>query len=194
MTEIRCFVGIPLVPCIADLLAEAVSVVRETDRSWRDEKWVPRENMHVTLKFLGNRPEDEVDALAEAVGDAVADLHAFDLPLSGLRAVPQPRRCRMLWASFLDPDGACAALAQSVDRAALSLGVEPDVRAFVPHATLCRARRPRPISERALEAASALISDVSGPMSVPSVTVFASRLTPRGPIYSPIGSRSLRGD
>jgi 2'-5' RNA ligase len=191
---IRCFVGIPLPPCIADPIAEAVSVIRESDRSWRDEKWVPRENMHVTLKFLGNLAEDEVEALAEAIGDAVATHHTFDLWLADVRAVPHLRRCRMLWATFLDTDGACAALARSVDRAAQAFGVEPDERAFVPHATLCRARRPRSLSGSALDAARAILADVSTPMSVPSATVFSSRLTPRGPIYSPIGSRSLRGD
>jgi 2'-5' RNA ligase len=194
VSGVRCFVGIPLPACVAEPVGRAAEAIRETDAAWRGEKWVREENLHVTLKFLGNLPEAESASLAEAVEDAVERHASFELALAGIHPIPQARRCRMLWLAFHDPNGACAALAECVSRVARAYGIDSDERPFSPHATLCRARRPKPVSRQALEVAENVLSSAPAAMSVPSVTVFTSRLTPRGPIYSPIGSRSLGGD
>lgn len=194
MSRVRCFVGIPLPAGIADPLAEACAALRKADRSWRDEKWVPAANLHVTVKFLGWVDESQLAALLDVIGEACEPHSAFELPFAGLRAVPGNRKPRMLWASFLDPTGSCTALAESVERAVLPFGIEQEERAFTPHVTLCRARRPKPLSQAGLDAAEAVLASAPGLMSVPSVSVFSSRLTPRGPIYSVIGAWCLRGD
>lgn len=194
MTRVRCFTGIPLPVQISGPLVEACEAVRETDPSWRDEKWVPPQNLHVTLKFIGWLDEEVLDDLCSAVGGAVERRASFDLPFEGVVAVPTTRRCRMLWGSFLDPNGCCTALAEAIEEAVLAFGVEPERRAFRAHATLVRARRPKPMGEGALDAAARLIASAPGFMSVPSASLFTSRLTPHGPIYDQIGAWPLEGE
>lgn len=194
MSGLRCFVGVPLPACIADPVLRACSAVKRTDRSWSDEKWVAPENLHLTLEFLGTLPESSLPDLRAALGAAVVVLPRFELPFSGLAAAPGSRRARMLWATFLDPDGACARLAEAIERAALPFGVEAETRAFRPHVTLCRARRPHAVSDQALLAATDALEGAPEFMSVPSVSLFSSRLTPRGPIYTEIDTWRMRGD
>jgi 2'-5' RNA ligase len=126
--------------------------------------------------------------------DAVAGgHHVFVLPVSGLCAAPSPRRCRMIWAEFDDADGACARLAADIAAACSPFCDVDTERAFRAHATLCRARRPHHIDPDVLQAASDCLAATAQPMSVPCFTLFASRLTPRGPIYSAVRSMRLNG-
>jgi len=180
----RTFIGIPLPDDVVDTFADASDAVKAADESWRGEKWVPRENVHVTLKFLGNIAEDSIEELAEAVAHAAALHVPFELCHGDLRAVPNPKRARMLWGTFVDPEGCCSALAAELDRACLEFGVQPDERTFKPHATLVRARVPQPVAEAALEAAREELARLPECVSVASTTLFSSRLTPRGPIYT----------
>jgi 2'-5' RNA ligase len=190
----RCFVGIRLTSEVVEPLARACETLLREDTAWQGEKWVPAENLHVTLKFLGEVEDEEVPSLLEQVGTACGEASGFDLALAGLHATPGTRRCRMLWALFDDESGACAALARRIDDAAVAFGVEAATRAFKPHATLCRARKPRHLDPAALSAAQAGLAGQAHSMSVPQVSVFSSRLTPRGPIYSVIGAWRLRGE
>ncbi len=184
MSGVRTFIGIPLPDDVLDVLDAACDAVKSADPAWRDEKWVPRGNVHVTLKFLGDVAEEDLDALGDAVATA-ASLHArFDLEALGFRVVPNARRTRMLWATFADPDGRCAALAAELDRACLAFGIRPDGRTFKPHATLVRARREHRIAEGAIEAARERVSRAPAAVSVSSVRLYSSRLTNREPIYS----------
>jgi len=195
MSAVRTFVGIPLESAFRDSLEDASACLRDLDPSWRNEKWTARENLHVTLKFVGGVPEDELDALGDAIAEAVGERPgSFQLPFDGVKAVPSLRRARMLWATFLDPDDACSALAAAVERAVLAFGAELDDRQFVPHVTLVRARRPHSVSEDAFEAGAVAASHAPELMSVTQVTLFSSTLTPKGPIYSELRSYPLGSD
>jgi len=78
--------------------------------------------------------------------------------------------------------------------AAKAFGVETEARPYTAHATLCRTRTPRRLDNSAQSAAASALEDATTSMSVPGISVFSSRLTPRGPIYSVIGSWRLRGE
>lgn len=190
----RSFVGIALTEALARRLSAAGHELVAADPRWRDEKWVQTSNLHMTLHFLGEIEEAVMRSLATALREAVAPHHAFDLPLMTVRAVPSERKSRMLWTTFADSDGRCAALAESVQRAASEFGIERDERPFVPHVTLCRARRPLPVDGAALQAATAELAATLETMSVGTVTLFVSRLTPHGSVYSAIEEFPLRGE
>ena len=195
MSGLRTFVGLPLTDPFADLLAAACARVRDLEPAWKGEKWVPRQNLHVTLRFIGDVGHDELDVLADAIASEVGECEGpFSLPFEGLRPVQSLRHVRMLWATFLDPEGSCAALASAVERAALAFGVEPDERQFVPHVTLVRARKPHALSERAFEAGQAVVSEAPASMSVTRATLFSSTLTPTGPIYTELRSYPFDSD
>lgn len=188
MSRVRCFVGLRLPSDVSAPLVSACEAIRREAPAWRAEKWVPESNMHVTLAFIGGVAEDLVEALADEIGAAVADSTSFELPFDGISAVPNTRRCRMVWAAFDDPSGCCAALAQRVVSASVPFGAEQPDRDFHAHATLARAHRSRPLPAEALEAGRSSSEALCDAMSVRSATLFASSLTPSGPVYRELRS------
>lgn len=107
-------------------------------------KWVSPEGIHVTLKFLGEVPEQRQAELVRALGEAVIGARTVTLVVSGAGAFPDPARPRVVWAGIA-PDPAIELLADRVERVFAPLGFPTEGRAFRPHLTLGRAaRRARP--------------------------------------------------
>lgn len=158
--------------------------LRELDAGWKSEKWAAPDVMHVTLRFLGEIDVAQAARIETDFAQAASCVPAFELDLAGLRAVPSSKRASMIWTRIDDPTGQCAHLAQEAERIAIECGLDPEPRCFVPHVTLVRARRPHAVRAGVLEAAElkAGMCDV-GSMSVLSASLFASTLTPRGPIH-----------
>jgi 2'-5' RNA ligase len=189
--SVRCFVAIELPDDVRALFAEACQTIRETDPRWKGDKWVAEANLHVTLKFVGHIAEPSVDALIAACRDEIARVPRFELETGAAVAVPQARKARMLWASFTDPEGACAGLAAACDRAALAVGATHEDRPFKPHVTLVRARNPHPVDAGALSAANALLAASPRTVSVAAATVFSSTLNQGGPTYTALAQCPL---
>lgn len=192
--SVRCFIAIELPPEVRHMLHRAGEAVRAADERWRGEKWVSEENLHVTLKFVGHIPEESIETLIAACSTEVATVAPFEIGLSGVRAVPAGGRARMLWGTFVDESGRCGALAEACERAALDVGAEPEIRTFVPHVTLVRARRPRPLATGALEAGNAVATDADGFVSVRAASVFRSTLGHQGPTYTVLRTCPLAGE
>jgi len=184
----RTFVGVDLTSSWREALGAGCEAVRELAPGWRDHKWVLPENLHLTLKFFGDLPQDAAQTLPDDLSEALAGRAAFDLPVLELfEAVPNRKRATMLWTTLSDADGLCADLAQRVETVAERYGVLPDTRDFRAHVTLCRARRPRSFTVAA-EASSAALDvlaqhGVGTSMSVRDVTVYKSTLTRSGAHY-----------
>jgi 2'-5' RNA ligase len=181
----RAFLGIGLPERVTDALTSCRRVIIDTDPSWAREKWVPPENLHVTLRFLGTLEPGTLDAVAERLRGALSDQRTYTLGLSGCVPVPNARASSMLWASAGEGAGDTASLAGHIDVALKDLVGPAESRRFKTHVTLCRARRARPIDPVAIQAATAVL-DAAGEaaaMSVRSVTLYTSTLTPAGPHY-----------
>jgi 2'-5' RNA ligase len=189
----RSFLAIELAPDVLAALLDSCATLRAAAPDWRDEKWVADENLHITLKFLGNLDEPQLATLAAELDTRLDGQRAFELHLAGLRAVPSLRHCNMVWGRFADDeDLSCARLAQEVDSAAELLGVDPEARQFSPHATLVRARKPRRLSDEALTSANERLRDGDLSMSVPGITLFGSTLTKTGPVYERLAEWRFR--
>lgn len=187
MSDLRCFIALELQPHTTVTLLEAGSALRGADPNWRDEKWAAEQNLHVTLTFMGMLAEERIEALANTIGTALAEQTAFRIRLANVRALPSPRRCSMVWATFDDAENrACEVLASRVKAVAIQFDLAPDDHRFAPHVTLVRARRPHRLDPDALAKANAALTCGNPLMSVPSATLFASTLTPHGPIYEPL--------
>jgi 2'-5' RNA ligase len=189
---VRSFVGLSFDDVTASALMTGCAAIRAADPLWKDEKWVVRENLHVTIGFIGDVPQEELASLAAGIADSIRSVAPFDLSFDRFFAKPDARRASMVWASFLDPSGACTDLAAVVECASLPFGAQPRTRPFAPHATIVRARKPKRIDTRAL-AAGVCAPDGIARMSVHSATLFASQLTPRRPVYSVVAELPLLG-
>jgi RNA 2',3'-cyclic 3'-phosphodiesterase len=182
----RSFVAITLPPHVVDALLDIGEELRRVAPRWQDQKWVAENNLHITLKFLGNLETDGLHALRSDLGRAMARVSAFSLRLEGVRGVSSHGRRSMVWATFDDPEGKCEALASAVEQVAAVHGVDLDGRPFTPHVTLVRARKPLPLPSEALTSTNTelVARDIS--MSVPSATLFTSTLTRTQPVYEEV--------
>jgi 2'-5' RNA ligase len=105
--------------------------------------WIAPEQWHLTLAFMAAVPEHRIDDLADGLAERLGRHEAFAASLGGAGCFPSPDRASVLW---LGVDEAAserlAALSTNARNVAASVGAAPDGRAFVPHLTLARLRRP----------------------------------------------------
>lgn len=187
--DLRCFIALEL----PDRLKEAVgSMLGELKKSDADVRWVPPENLHLTLKFLGNVPEETVPAILRQVESAAARRRSFKAVLNGVGVFPGRKRPRVVWIG-LDGADELVALQGDVDRNLSSLGFEPEGRAFSPHLTIGRAR-----SQRGMMALMTRLDSLAGTLfgefMVESISIMRSKLSPAGAQYTrlhgvPLGGR-----
>jgi 2'-5' RNA ligase len=137
----RAFVAVVPPPAVLDAVARALAPIRATAPP--QLAWSRRAQWHVTLQFLGR--VHDVDVLADALAATFDATARFPTRLGTTGAFPSVARAQVLWLG-LDPgaDGVVR-LAAAVQRATAPLGYEPDDRAFTPHLTVARCRRPRPL-------------------------------------------------
>lgn len=166
-------------------LAAAVERLRPLAR---DVAWVARDNVHLTLKFLGNVPTARLGAVEHALAVVAASQPAFDLVVEGLGAFPSRTRPRVLWAGVSAGAAELTALAARLDEALAGLGFARETRPFAAHATLGRVREPR----RQPRLAAALdVSDDFGRQRVSHVSLMRSQLSPRGARYTELAAPPL---
>lgn len=192
----RAFFAIGLAPAIMDALQGCRLACLETDPSWAGEKWVSPENLHFTLRFLGNTGDATLHRYAEAVRSAASGWHPYELGIGRVRVVPGPRSASMIWAVPKPGADHTTLLARMIDDVVVGEGAAPETRRFSPHVTLCRARRPKRLKPDAVEAMDAVLGGVPGSrttMSVQAVMLYTSTLTPEGPVYERIAVMSLDG-
>jgi len=177
----RCFVAVELAPA---LRAPLVRLLRQELPPGRDVRWCTEQQLHVTLKFLGEVPAARLEAVCAAVAAASRDIEPFPLRLHGLGAFPGRGSPRVLWCGVEDPAGGCARWVRSADALLAPLGFAPEARAFHPHVTLGRSR-----GSAGAGLLRRVLAEVAAPstpeMNVTEVVLFESRLAPTGAQYTP---------
>jgi RNA 2',3'-cyclic 3'-phosphodiesterase len=149
-------------------------------------RWLPAENWHVTVKFLGPTPPRLVPWVEETVGQVAAGHAAARVSLDGIGAFPSTGRARVVWAGVEDPMGALAQLAAGLD-AALAAEFRVDMRAFTPHITVARPEPPIRLAEATGEAATLSTE----PFSIDRLVLFRSHLRRPAPRYEPLSAFPL---
>ena len=142
-------------------------------------KWVEEENLHVTMKFLGDVPDGKVEKVKDALG--VVAFGRFDARISGIGVFPPSGTPRVLWAG-LEPTEGFSALHGAIEDALEGIGFERDGRRFSPHATLARVRSVDDLSS--FRRSVSWIGMEGHGFSVESFILKSSVLTPSGPLYS----------
>ncbi len=180
----RAFVAVFPPPRIrAAAVAGARATVRRLAGGDRVQ-WTRPENVHLTLKFLGNAREEILGDLRAALENICAAHMPFDVELAGLGAFPSARRARILWLGIGAGFEELRSLAADVDIALMSLGFEREERPYTPHLTLGRIRG-RPASLDLPPDA------VEFRFRVPRVDLVESTLTPEGAVYKTVGAFAL---
>ena len=134
----RAFIAIELPPEVADALKD---LQRRLRQSGLKASWVRSENIHLTLKFLGDIAPENVEAISGAI-KVVADRHApFALSVAGLGVFPRVKKARVLWAGLSGGVAGLIELQQDLDAALSICGFERQIKPFRGHLTLARFRQ-----------------------------------------------------
>jgi 2'-5' RNA ligase len=186
----RTFVAVPIpanlgekLVRLQDLLAAEVSGAR----------WVDRSHFHVTLAFLGDVPDADLNTVCTAVSDAAVGFEPLELRLAGLGVFPNPKKPGVLWVGLSGPGlDSLAALQREVADAVRRAGYPPDDR-FHPHATLGRLKSGRGPARDLTPLLNHYRTWAAGSFTASECVTFASTLAPEGPVYAPLGRAPLEG-
>lgn len=187
--RLRLFVGVPLAASVSGRLARwLVGGRQERPRL----KWVEPHNLHLTLRFLGERPGGELELIRAAVERAVGGRRAFTIVVQGVGGFPSLERARTVWAGVGDGEGELADLARALEEALLAAlpALPPAEHPFRAHITLARTREGYVNGERWAYLASAR-DRLWGAMDVDRVILYRSQLFPGGPVYTPLATWHL---
>jgi RNA 2',3'-cyclic 3'-phosphodiesterase len=183
--SLRLFVAIELPPAVREALATLQKRLQAFDRD-RAVRWTAIDNIHLTLKFLGETPASRRPEIETALNQAVAGHKPFDLTIEGAGCFPDLRKPRVVWAGAGGELKALHVLRDSVEQAIAPLGYPTEDRPFSPHFTLGRARQeaPRPaLASLGEKIGKAEVGRLAA-WRVEGVSLMQSDLRPSGAVYT----------
>ncbi len=176
----RAFFGIPI-DCPPSLRA----LVAELRDCGADLKVVPPEDMHVTLKFLGDIPDAQAPVLLQHLQKAGFPTD-YALRVEKVGAFPDWKKFNVLWAGLTDASGAVAKSFALSEHVFADLGFPVEPRPFAPHLTVARKRSDRD-KDRARTVLESHRNEAFGDVHVAGPALFRSHLSPQGPTYARLG-------
>lgn len=180
---LRTFVAIKI-PATQSL----VEVIGQLGRMGGSLKPVTADNLHLTLKFLGDTPESRITEVCEVVSLAATQAAAFDIRLVGLGAFPHAQRPDVIWAG-IESNDTLRTLAAALESNLEPLGFRREAREFKPHLTLARVKaKPPPTLSKLLTDHSA--TDF-GSVHIAAVEFLQSDLQRGGPKYTVLATAKL---
>ena len=149
-------------------------------------RWVPAENLHLTVWFLGEVSDARTEAILGSLAPRMTT-RAFDLHVAGFGAFPPSGPPRVLWLGVTEGVAELARAHDEVGERLAPWGFAPDGRAYSAHLTVARLKDPpRGAARLALREAIATDSCDAGSCRIEALTVFRSRTSPQGAVYQPL--------
>ena len=178
----RLFVAVELDDAVR---AEIGRFIADLRRGGGPVKWVEPQNLHLTLKFLGEVPDARAGEAMQIVRDCATGVAPFRMEARGVGGFPNLKRPRVI---FVDAEAErlmAHELARRLNEEMQLLDIPPEDRPFQCHITLGRMREPRP-APRLTAALEAAVGRSFGGLPVTHVTLMRSTLTPAGPVYEAV--------
>ena len=187
----RAFIAILLPAPIRQSLAEYQDALQQAVGT--TVRWTPADQLHMTLRFLGECEAERVTPLRALVRTAASGTAPMDVAWqSTVGAFPQQRLPRVLWTGLAAGAEAVIALARRAEDGVMALGFQPEPRVFHPHVTLGRVVQPaqaRAVGER-LTACRARLQ--APPCRLDTIALVESQLTPQGAVHTVLERAILR--
>lgn len=186
MARIRTFIAIEVEDRVREAISHIIEQLRETGA---DVRWVLPQNLHLTLKFLGDVDDRRINDITERVREASSGTEPFELQLSGVGAFPNRNHPRVVWIGLCRGAEPLQELAWRIETALDAEEFPREDRKFSPHLTIGRVTSPR-----GLQSLVMLVDRMSfvGPaMVVDRIAVMKSDLRPTGPIYTRLAAVQL---
>ena len=185
--RVRSFIAILLDEAVRDAVAAELEYLKPLASS---VAWVARQNLHLTLKFLGEVEAETLETMKEALAEGVSSAAPFMLAFHGLGAFPGLARPRVIWVGVSQGARECQALQADVDAALARRGFPKESRPYTPHLTIGRVRVPRGMA--ALQQAITRNAQKDfGTQSLRAISLMRSDLHPSGARYTELYTAPL---
>jgi 2'-5' RNA ligase len=187
----RCFIAIDIPEDVRAALADLQKeLAGRVDIHKGDVKWTEPEGMHLTLKFLGEVPDNQIAGVCNIVKDVAARHTAFDFNVKEVGSFGG-RSARVLWvgAGLHCPE--LLELQQDLEEQLAQAGWPKEGRQFSGHLTLCRIRNSK-AGEKLAQLTNQYTDFDLGTLRGDSLSVYESQLKPEGPIYTRLGNFTLQ--
>lgn len=171
---------------VIDYIKQLRDKVPDVSASWSRE-----DNLHLTLKFLGDVPIARIEDVSAAASAAVCASGPFELILAGSGVFPPRGKPSVLWIGIEDPHGALQTVQQRLEEECAARGFTRDARAFHPHLTVARIRKPHGAKD--LAAAHVTADFAVQTFTAKELVVFRSELLPQGSRHTPMSTHALSG-
>lgn len=194
----RLFVALDIDDAIRERIIRFVEGVRNFAP---DARWVKAESLHVTLKFIGEQPDDQVAKIKQTLSNL--DTGATEIRFHNYGFFPTPKAARVFWIG-MDAGPQLAALAAAIDEKLAALGIPREERSYSPHITLARGvggsgsprrskeDRPNRVFHLLQEKLSAFPQPEFGAMTPHEFSLYQSHLSPKGSTYTKLARFALK--
>lgn len=175
----RVFIGIKLDERVHEEIEKFLAPFKKISSPIR---WVNPENVHITLKFIGEVPEEKYAKIEKNLAEAEFDTGPFDLRLAGCGKFGRDNTLNIFWIG-ITPSDPLTRIFKKIENTLAKLGIEKENRPFKPHITVGRNKKNfnfRSFSQLIEEKSDHLIAE----LNVDHFQVFKSQLRPEGPIYT----------
>ncbi len=194
MNLLRAFIAIELPQSLQDAIGKQTVRLRQTlgDNLIR---WVPTQNMHLTLKFIGNIANTHLDFLKQLLIRTAESHPQFDMQIGGIGSYPNSKRPRILWAGIYAPT-VLASLQRNIEAGTSRLGYEKEVHPFSPHLTIGRVRQNIDTADltKIRNGLDSIQIGNIGSAQIDSIHLYQSELHSSGSVYTKLFSAPLKKD
>jgi len=151
--------------------------------------WSRVENIHLTLKFFGNVALDRIAKISAAATRTTEQFSKFQIGVGNTGVFPRPSRAQVLWIGVSDPAGKLSALQQQFETECAAAGFQKDDRAYKPHLTIARLRKPEGARQLAYTHLNTNFPTIEVPLH--ELVVFRSELSSKGSRYTAISRHQI---
>jgi RNA 2',3'-cyclic 3'-phosphodiesterase len=183
---IRVFVAVEIDSQVVDKISAAITELKSRVPGVR---WVDPTNFHLTLKFLGNVEEAQINQIGAALEEQLHPFPRFTINAKGLGVFPDLRRPRILWVGLAGIE--LPSLVSRLESALEPLDFVPEKRSFTPHLTIGRWRQTERASKTLGQALESWKDYQFGATNIDEVILFQSKLNPKGAIYTKLKTVTL---
>jgi 2'-5' RNA ligase len=160
---------------------QMITFEKEIVKTGADVKLVEPENIHITVKFLGDTNENHIDAIEQSMKEAVSEIKPFPISLKGTGVFPNQNYIKVIWIGIKD-EGNIQNIARAIDTTLAPLGFKKETRGFSPHLTIGRVKTARN-KDQLLKVIGNYTEMEFTVQTVHALLLKKSDLTPKGPIY-----------
>lgn len=184
----RIFCAIELPPDAQTAVLDHISAIKKDATDFR-ATWARETNLHLTIKFAGNTPEDRVASFSACIARAASAFAPFTIRLEGTGVFPERGAARVLWIGVNDESGNLRGLEAAVEKECEQERFSGEDRAFHPHLTLARVRNPHDGFALAKIHKTFAFEPIT--IAVNELQVIRSELSPQGSKYTTVSRHRL---